>query len=214
MYQPPHFRENDPAAKAALIRAFPLGLLITAGPGGVIANAIPFLYDEADGPFGTLRCHVAKANAQWKEIGAGLDALVVFQGTEHYISPNWYETKRETHKVVPTWNYAMVQARGIARAVEDKGWLAQQIRGVTDMMEGGTPQPWKVDDAPDDFIASQIKGIVGIEIELTALDGKWKVSQNRNEADRMGVVEGLHELGDEAAHTMAALVAERIKSGA
>ena len=214
MYQPPHFREDDPAAKAALIRAFPLGLLITAGPGGVIANAIPFLYDEAGGPFGTLRCHVAKANAQWKEIGAGRDALVVFQGTEHYISPNWYETKRETHKVVPTWNYAMVQARGIARAVEDKGWLAQQIRGATDMMEGGTPQPWKVDDAPDDFIASQIKGIVGIEIELTALDGKWKVSQNRNEADRMGVVEGLHELGDEAAHTMAALVAERIKSGA
>lgn len=211
MYQPPHFRENDPDAKAALIRAFPLGLLITAGPGGVIANAIPFLYDSAGGPAGVLRCHVAKANSQWKEIGEGLDVLVVFQGHEHYISPNWYETKRETHKVVPTWNYAIVQARGRARAIEDKNWLAQQIRGVTDMMEGGTPQPWKVDDAPDDFIASQIKGIVGIEIELTALDGKWKASQNRNEADRKGVVDGLHALGDASAEAMAALVEKSLK---
>lgn len=214
MYQPPHFREHDPAAKAALIRAFPLGLLITAGPSGVMANAIPFLYDEATGPLGTLRCHVAKANGQWKEIGEGLDALVVFQGSDHYIRPGWYETKRETHKVVPTWNYAMVQARGHARAIEDKNWLAQQIRSVTTMMEGGAPEPWSVDDAPDDFIASQIKGIIGIEIAITALEGKWKVSQNRNEADRRGVVEGLSELSDPAADAMAAMVASRMASGA
>ena len=162
-------------------------------------------------PFGTLRCHVAKANGQWKEIGDGLEALVVFQGSDHYIRPNWYETKRETHKVVPTWNYAMVQARGIARAIEDKHWLAQQIRGVTTMMEGGAPEPWSVEDAPEDFIASQIKGIVGIEIALTALDGKWKTSQNRNEADRQGVVAGLSQLGDPAAEQMAALVAGTLK---
>ena len=214
MYQPPLFRENDPAAKAALMRAFPLGLLITAGPGGVMANAIPFLYDEAGGPFGTLRCHVAKANPQWKEIGAGLEALVVFQGSEHYIRPGWYETKRETHKVVPTWNYAMVQARGVARAIEDKNWLAQQIRGVTVMMEGGAPEPWSVDDAPEDFIASQIKGIVGIEMELTALDGKWKTSQNRNEADRRGVIDGLNALGNPSADAMAMLVQQSMKSDA
>ena len=214
MYQPPAFKEDDQAAMAALMRACPLGLLITAGAGGVIANAIPFLYDPDMGRHGTLRCHVAKANGQWKEIGDGLEALVVFQGSDHYIRPGWYETKRETHKVVPTWNYAMVQARGIARAIEDKNWLAQQIRAVTTMMEGGAPEPWAVDDAPDDFIASQIKGIVGIEIELTGLNGKWKTSQNRNEADRRGVVEGLQALGDGSADVMAALVAQTLKSDA
>ena len=213
MYQPPHFREDDPAAKAALIRAFPLGLLITSGPGGLMANAIPFLYDETGGPCGVLRCHVAKANPQWKELASGLEALVVFQGSEHYIRPGWYESKRETHKVVPTWNYAMVQARGTARAIEDKAWLAMQIRAVTAMMEGGAPEPWAVEDAPDDFIAGQIKGIVGIEIEVAALDGKWKVSQNRNEADRRGVVAGLSALGDPAAEAMAEMVAARITSG-
>jgi transcriptional regulator len=214
MYQPPAFKEDDHAAMAALMRACPLGLLITAGASGVMANAIPFLYDPATGPHGALRCHVAKANGQWKEIGDGLEALVVFQGSDHYIRPGWYETKRETHKVVPTWNYAMVQARGLARAIEDKMWLAQQIRAVTTMMEGGAPEPWSVDDAPDDFIASQIKGIVGIEITLTALSGKWKTSQNRNEADRRGVVEGLQALGDGSADMMAALVAQTLKSDA
>jgi transcriptional regulator len=108
----------------------------------------------------------------------------------------------------------MVQARGLARAIEDKMWLAQQIRAVTTMMEGGAPEPWSVDDAPDDFIASQIKGIVGIEITLTALNGKWKTSQNRNEADRRGVVEGLQALGDGSAGVMAALVAQTLKSDA
>jgi transcriptional regulator len=214
MYQPPAFKEDDHTAMAALMRACPLGLLITAGASGVMANAIPFLYDPATGSHGTLRCHVAKANGQWKEIGDGLEALVVFQGSDHYIRPGWYETKRETHKVVPTWNYAMVQARGLARAIEDKMWLAQQIRAVTTMMEGGAPEPWSVDDAPDDFIASQIKGIVGIEITLTALNGKWKTSQNRNEADRRGVVEGLQALGDGSAGVMAALVAQTLKSDA
>lgn len=214
MYQPPAFKEHDPATMAALMRAYPLGLLITSGPGGLMANAIPFLYDAASGAHGTLRCHVAKANPQWKEIGAGLDVLVVFQGTDHYIRPGWYETKQETHKVVPTWNYAMVQARGTARAIEDKTWLAHQIRAVTTMMEGGAPEPWSVEDAPEDFIVSQIKGIVGIEITLTALEGKWKTSQNRNEADRRGVVEGLQALGDGSAEAMAALVAHTLKSDA
>jgi transcriptional regulator len=214
MYQPPLFRENDRDAIIALMRGQPLGLLVTAGPGGLMANAIPFLYDDQGGPFGMLRCHVAKANGQWKELGEGLDALIIFQGPDHYIRPGWYETKRETHKVVPTWNYAMVQARGVARAIEDQAWLAHQIRAVTQMMEGGAPEPWSVEDAPDDFIASQIKGIVGIEIALTSLEGKWKVSQNRNQADREGVVEGLSALDDPNAAIMASMVAARLKSGA
>jgi transcriptional regulator len=207
MYLPPHFRVDDRDSQLALIRAFPLGLLITAGPGGLMANPIPFVMDPDHGPCGRLRCHVARANTQWREIGEGTPALVVFTGAQHYISPNWYETKRETHKVVPTWNYAMVEASGHARAIEDADWLATQIADLTRLQEAHRPGGWAVSDAPEPFIAAQIRGIVGIEIELTALTGKWKVSQNRPEADRLGVIEGLRGEPDPAAAAMAELVA-------
>jgi transcriptional regulator len=206
MYLPPHFRVDDRDSQLGLIRAYPLGLLVTAGAGGLMANPIPFICDPDIGPAGRLRCHVARANAQWREIGEGAPALVVFTGAQHYITPNWYETKRETHKVVPTWNYAMVEAAGRARAVEDAGWLATQIADLTRLMEAHRPDGWAVSDAPEPFIASQIKGIVGIEIELSALTGKWKVSQNRPEDDRAGVIEGLRAEPDPAAAAMAALV--------
>ena len=207
MYLPPHFRVDDRDSQLALIRACPLGLLITAGQGGLMANPIPFICDPDEGSVGRLRCHVARANPQWREIGDGLPALVVFTGAQHYITPNWYETKRETHKVVPTWNYAMVEASGRARAIEDADWLATQIADMTRHMEAPRPASWAVSDAPEPFIASQIKGIVGIEIEIAALVGKWKVSQNRPEADRLGVVAGLAVEPDPAAAAMAALVA-------
>lgn len=210
MYQPPHFNEDSPLAMQGLIRAFPLGLLITSGAEGIIANAIPFIHDPEAGDRGVLRCHVARANGQWKEIGSGLDALIVFQGAQHYVHPGWYETKRETGKVVPTWNYALVQVRGHARVMDDASWLARQIRDLTEMMEGAYPKPWAVDDAPQPYIDAQMRGIVGIEIEITAMTGKWKVSQNRNEADREGVVEGLRAQQDDEADAMAALVADRI----
>ena len=145
---------------------------------------------------------------QWRDCLGGCQALVIFQGPEHYVTPSWYATKRETAKVVPTWNYAMVQARGTATAIEDPAWLHRQIRGLTDMMEARRAEPWAVDDAPADFLASQVKGIVGIEIVLTAIDGKWKASQNRDESDRAGVVEGLSEIGSGEAEAMAALVAK------
>jgi transcriptional regulator len=193
MYQPPHFREDDLAVQHALIRAHPLGLLITAGEQGIVANPVPFLLDEAGGEKGILRAHVARANAQWREIGGRAAALVVFQGAEAYVTPSWYKTKQETGKVVPTWNYAIVQARGAARLVEDPAWLRAQIDALTAQQEGGRPQPWQVGDAPDAFIAAQLKGIVGIEIAISAIEGKWKVSQNRPEADRAGVARGLRE---------------------
>jgi transcriptional regulator len=208
MYQPPHFRETDVDRQYALIRARPFGLLITAGPGGLQANGIPFVLDPAPAPFGMLRGHVAKANPQWRDCLGGCPAIVVFQGPEHYVTPSWYETKKETGKVVPTWNYVMVQARGTARAIEDAAWLHAQVRALTDMMETDRPEPWAVDDAPAPFLESQVKGIVGIEIAIASLDGKWKASQNRPEPDRAGVESGLADIGTAEAQAMAAAVAK------
>jgi transcriptional regulator len=202
MYQPPHFREERLALQHALIRRFPLGLLVSAGPSGPTANPLPFVLDAAASERGTLRAHLARANPQWRELGG--EALVVFQGAEGYVTPSWYATKRETGKVVPTWNYVMVQARGPVRVIEDEGWLREQIEALTRMQEGARSEPWAVDDAPAPFVAAQIRGIVGIEIEIARLEGKWKVSQNRPEADRRGVADGLRAEPDGAA--MAELV--------
>lgn len=214
MYQPPHFNEDSPLAMQGLIRAFPLGLLITGAQGELVANPIPFILDPEAQEQGVLRCHVARANPQWQDIGKtvgeGLDALVVFQGAQHYVHPGWYETKRETGKVVPTWNYAMVQVKGRARVMDDAAWLARQIRDLTEMMEGAYPKPWAVDDAPAPYIDAQMRGIVGIEISISAMMGKWKVSQNRNEADVEGVIEGLRAHSDDEAAAMAALVEDRL----
>lgn len=209
MYQPPHFQEHDTAQQHALIRDFPLGLLVSSGENGLLANPVPFLLD-ADA--NVLRCHLARPNGQWKDFLEPRDVLVVFQATDHYIRPNYYPTKRESGKVVPTWNYAMVQVQGRACVKDDPVWLGRQIRDLTVMMEGGTPDPWAVDDAPEAFINAQIRGIVGVEIAITAIHGKWKVSQNRNHADAQGVVEGLNAIETDRAADMAAMVAQRMKS--
>jgi transcriptional regulator len=210
MYQPPHFREERVDVQHELIRNHPLGLLITAGPGGLQANQVPFvLYADAS-KRGTLRAHVARANPQWKELAAVEQCLVVFQGPQRYITPSWYATKQENGKVVPTWNYVTVQAWGRPRAIEDTAWLRRQVEDLTDQNEGRFPEPWKVSDAPEPYFQSQLKGIVGIEIPIDRLEGKWKVSQNRPAIDRAGVVEGLRRDGA-AAEQMASLVHERSK---
>lgn len=209
MYQPPHFREDRLDVQHALIRAHPLGLLISTGPDGLVANPLPFLLDADASPLGTLRVHLARANAQWRELAAGDPlVLVVFQGSDSYVTPSWYETKRETGKVVPTWNYAMVQARGRVRVVDERDWLAGQVRDLTDRHEAPRVARWAVDDAPEPFIEGQLKGIVGLEIAIAALEGKWKVSQNRPEADRAGVAAGLDQgaAADPAAAALATLV--------
>ncbi|MBB3593045.1 transcriptional regulator [Rhizobium sp. BK529] len=198
MYQPPHFREDDLGVQHALMRAHPLGLLITAGASGLIANSLPFHLDADASEKGTLRLHLARANEQWRDIAAGAPVLVVFQGANSYVTPSWYRTKAETGKVVPTWNYAIVQARGPARVIEDSGWLLSQINAITGEHEGQREKPWSIGDAPDDFIRSQLKGIIGIEIEITEIEGKWKVSQNRPIADREGVAKGLGEMAEQA----------------
>jgi transcriptional regulator len=197
MYQPPHFREEDLQTQHALIRAHPLGLLVTAGATGLLANPVPFHLDAEASEKGVLRLHLARANGQWKDIRDGAPVLTVFQGADSYVTPSWYQTKQETGKVVPTWNYAIVQARGPARIVEDADWLLAQIGAITSQHEGRRALPWSVSDAPDDFIRAQLKGIVGIEIEIVEIEGKWKVSQNRPVGDREGVAAGLEAEGDQ-----------------
>jgi transcriptional regulator len=208
MYEPPLHREDDLAKQHALIHARPLGLLISSGPQGLTANAIPFLIDPAGSRLGTLRAHVARANPQWQELRENPEALVVFQGPDHYVSPSWYATKRDSHKVVPTWNYLMVQARGRAHVHDDDEWLAGQIVALTAAQEASRERPWAVSDAPPDFIALQRRAIVGIEIEIADIRGKWKTSQNRSAVDRAGVAAGLELLGDDDALSMAAIVSE------
>jgi len=211
MYEPPLHRQDDLAALHELIRRRPLGLIVNRGAQGLAANAIPFLVDAEIGRFGRLRAHVARANPLWRDLQGEAETLVVFQDVDHYISPSWYATKRETGKVVPTWNYVMVQARGKARVIEDQAWLRGQIAELTATHEGGRAAPWAVSDAPEDFIAAMARQIVGLEIEIADLRGKWKASQNRPAADRAGVVAGLTEDGDPDALAMAAIVRDAAK---
>jgi transcriptional regulator len=205
MYLPKHFEETRVETLHALIRAHPLGALVTVGPAGLDANHVPFEIDSDPTPFGTLRAHVARANPLWKE-AANAEVLVLFQGPEIYISPSWYPTKQETAKVVPTWNYAVVHAHGRLRAIEDRDWLRAFVTRLTDRHEAGKADPWKVTDAPADYVESMLGGIVGLEIPLTRLVGKWKVSQNRPAADQDGVVDGLSREGQPEASAMADLV--------
>lgn len=208
MYQLPQFREESVEVMHALMRDNPLGLLISHAGEDILANPIPFLlYEEGDR--GTLRCHLSRGNPQWKALAESPEALVVFQGIDHYITPSWYPQKAIDHKVVPTWNYAMVQARGRAVVIEDAAWLHANVAALADAHEGHRPRPWSLAEAPESFVASQLKGIVGIEIAITALAGKFKASQNRPVADRAGVVEGLAAEGDASALAMRVLVKER-----
>lgn len=207
MYLPLHFNLDDRRAQHDIIVAHPLGLLISNGPEGFVANPIPFVLDRSFGDMGRLRGHVARPNPQWQ--GLGGEVLVVFSSLDHYISPSYYQTKRETGKVVPTWNYITVHAYGQVSVHEDAQWLGRQIRDLTSQHEGNRTQSWAVDDAPAPFIAAQMRGIVGIEIVLTRIEGKAKLSQNRNEADQAGVKAGLSQEADEAARAMAALIGMR-----
>jgi transcriptional regulator len=206
MYQPSAFREERLETLHELIRSHPLATLITAGAGGLIANLVPFIV-AATGDKGTLRAHIAKANDQVAALEAGAETLVVFHGPEAYITPSWYPSKKEHGRVVPTWNYVVVQVRGTPRVIEDAAWLRTQIDALTSAQENRRSEPWKVTDAPEAFIAGQLRAIIGIEIPILTIEGKWKVSQNRSAADREGVYEGLQEEGKD--NDMARMVAER-----
>ncbi len=206
MYEPTHFVEDNLATLHALIRTHPLGLLISSDANDLQANAIPFLLDASVGANGILRGHLARANPQWQHLKDGARALVVFQGPDAYVTPSWYAAKKDHGKVVPTWNYAMVQVRGSVTIHDDPHWLQAQITALTKAHEGNRAEPWAVSDAPERYIEMQKRAIVGIEILIEDIRGKWKVSQNRSAADQSGVAEGLEADG---AMDMAALVRQR-----
>jgi transcriptional regulator len=214
MYQPAHFIESRPEVLHALIRQHPLGLLITHGPDGLEANTLPFLFDPAaGGACGQLMGHVARANPLWITSPDGAEVerevLVVFQGPQAYISPNWYPSKADTGKVVPTWNYVMVQARGRLRAVDNPAAARAIVTRLTQAHEAKQARPWSVEDAPADYVDAMLKAIVCIEIAVDKLEGKWKISQNHPAANRAGVAAGLHAAGGDEAAAMARLVDNR-----
>ncbi len=207
VYLPEHFAEHDMAAVQALIEEHPLGLLITLGSGGLSANHIPFVLDRGFGDAGRLLGHVARNNAVWHDHAAETEALVVFQAAEGYISPNWYPTKQDAHRVVPTWNYAVAHAYGPLIVHDDDKWLRGQAGRLTKMMEAAQPTPWKMADAPRDYLETMLANIVGIEIPITRLIGKVKAGQNRELIDRTGAIAGLRSDGDPGDRVMADVMA-------
>ena len=208
MYMPSTFKEDRIEVMHELIRAHSLATLVTLTAGGLSANHIPMLIVPEPAPYGTLIGHVARANPLWREFDANTDVLAVFSGPQGYITPSWYASKPDTGKVVPTWNYAVVHACGPLVIHDDIEWLRQLVTRLTERNEAPRALPWQVSDAPADFVDARLKDIVGIEIPLRRLEGKWKMSQNRVPRDRAGVVAGLRGAGDEQSQAMANLVAE------
>ena len=191
MYVPSAHEEHDRGTLHRLIAAHPLGTLITTSGNELVANHVPFILQPEQGELGTLICHVARANPVWRELSQERNSLVVFQGANTYITPSWYPSKHAHGRVVPTWNYAVVHVRGIPRIIEDRAWLIAQVHALTGIHEAEQPAPWRVTDAPAEFIDRMLQMIVGIEIPIAQLTGKWKVSQNRAHEDKQGVVHGL-----------------------
>lgn len=196
MYIPASFREDRVERLHDLIEKHPFGLLVTHGNGGLEASPIPFLLHGDEGEHGVLRAHVARANPHWKALSGLTDCLVVFQGPQGYVTPSWYPSKAETHKAVPTWNYAMVQVWGRPSVIEDPGWLRRQLDELTMFHEEPRRHSWSVGDAPAEYIARQMKAIIGIEISISRIEGKWKMSQNKDDADRKSVIKGMHSADD------------------
>lgn len=195
MYNSKLHEENRLDVLHQLIRDYPLATLVVMGEGELVANAIPFYLDRSRGELGTLVAHISRANPLWQLPATNISALIIFQGAQSYITPSWYTTKAETGKVVPTWNYVVVQARGTPQFIHDRDWLLAHVNQLTDTHEQGRDVPWQVGDAPEEFIERLLNGIVGVEIPLENISGKWKTSQNRPEADKQGVIKGLQDNG-------------------
>jgi transcriptional regulator len=206
MYIPKSFEENRIQILHGFMRAHPFVSLITTGTSGLIASHVPMVLEAKESEMGTLKGHLSRANPQWREFSPEVQALVIFSGPDHYITPSWYEEKRTTGKVVPTWNYAVVHAYGFLKVIEDAQWLRAHLEELVPIHESAFPEPWKVSDAPEEYIVGQAKGIVGLELHIERLEGKWKLNQNRSESDRRGVVEGLDALDTPESLAMKELV--------
>jgi transcriptional regulator len=190
------------------VEANPLGALVTASAEGLFATHLPLVVDRTRGAYGTLRGHVARANPHHRRVPTG-EALVIFSGPDAYVTPAWYTTKQETGKVVPTWNYIAVHAYGAISFTDDEVFLREHLHALVARHEGGRDHPWVIEDAPSDYIEKQLRGIVGLEIAITRLEGKWKMSQNRSDADIHGVIRGLGASSDPVDRAVAAIVEER-----
>ncbi|WAR46082.1 FMN-binding negative transcriptional regulator [Methylomonas rapida] len=209
MYIPKHFEEPRIDVMQTLIRDYPLATLVASSASGLNANHIPLHWVEEGGsPYGSLRGHIARSNPLWTDSDPQTEVLAVFQAENAYISPSWYATKHQAGKVVPTWNYVVVHAYGTLRLIDDPIWIRQQLESMTQEFEAGLPEPWSVADAPADFTERLITQIIGIEISVSRLQGKWKVSQNQPPENQNSVIEALRESGQSA---MASLVADAAK---
>jgi transcriptional regulator len=209
MYNPPSFAEHDVAVMHAFIEAHPLGALVTASSTGLFATHLPLVLDRGRGEYGVLQGHIARANPHHELAGDGSEALVLFTGTDSYVSPSLYASKAKHGKVVPTWNYVAVHAHGTLRFVREPEALKRHLAQLTARHEAGRPRPWSIDDAPEGYVAKQLGAIVGVELEITRLDGKWKMSQNREAEDVEGVIEGLSASDDARAREVAEIVRAR-----
>jgi transcriptional regulator len=203
MYIPAHFAEERTEVLHGLIADHPLGALVTMGPNGLDANHIPFEFDPAQGPHGTLRAHVARSNPVWQEAADRSEALVIFQGPSAYISPSWYPSKHEAHRQVPTYNYMVVHAHGNIIVRDDEPFVRGLVARLTRKMEAGEATPWKMGDAPADFISQMLAAIVGIEIPVERLTGKWKLGQNKAAEDRRGAATALQSREHESQRDVA-----------
>jgi len=206
MYTPSHFEQPNRENLHELIRSRPLATLVTIDSQGINANHIPLHLSTDPEPFGTLRGHVARANPIWRDLDTSIDVLAIFHGPEAYISPSWYATKQVTGKVVPTWNYTVVHAYGSLRVIDDAAWKRTQLEALTNHNEAAFPEPWAIDDAPFDFTEKLLDAIVGIEMVITRLAGKWKVSQNQPPENQDSVIQGLNTSSQREAAAMAALI--------
>lgn len=210
MYIPKAHEETRVDVMQEFIAAHPFATLITMGSAGLFATHLPLVLERA-GALGILRGHISRANNHWRNFSAAIDALVIFSGPNHYITPGWYAEKTKTGKVVPTWNYAVIHAYARLAIVEDVAWLRANVQALTDVHEAGSPHPWRVSDAPEEYVQALLRGIVGVELTITRLEGKWKVSQNRPAEDRAGVAKGLEELGTPESLAMKRLVEDGVK---
>ncbi|KQP22735.1 FMN-binding negative transcriptional regulator [Pseudorhodoferax sp. Leaf267] len=206
MYIPHYHRQPDPGATQALIDTHPLGAWVVQARDGLLANHVPFLLDRARGPHGTLLGHVSRANPVWRQLVGGVPSVVMFQGPQSYITPGWYPGKADHGEVVPTWNYVVAHAHGVARAVDDALWLREFLMRLTATHEATQAVPWAMTDAPAAFVDKLLRAVVGIEIPIDRLEGKLKASQDEAMPDRLGTVDGLMAQGNPTACAMASLV--------
>jgi len=199
VYVPEHFRESRIEVLQEFVDRHPLATLVATTDDGLTANHIPLQSKLSADGHGMLRGHIARSNSLWRKVEPNAGVLAIFTGAQAYISPNWYPSKREHGKAVPTWNYATVHIKGRIRFFDDVAWLRQFVGSLTDIHEQGRPARWHVEDAPADYLAGMLRAIVGFEVEIQSIEGKFKGSQNRPEADRAGVRAALRSSGREAA---------------